>query len=122
MNPIRVFLVDDSAVVRQVLQAALTQDPGIEVVGSAQDPLFAWQRIEGNWPDVLILGQGPRPGLMHGGESLGTVVAHARHDDPPGIAPAQFSDGAKEHIHRWTMVFDQWAVEDLDLKLCPGPG
>ena len=55
MNPIRVFLVDDSAVVRQVLQAALTQDPGIEVVGSAQDPLFAWQRIEGNWPDVLIV-------------------------------------------------------------------
>ena len=55
MNPIRVFLVDDSAVVRQVLQAALTQDPGIEVVGSAQDPLFAWQRIKGNWPDVLIV-------------------------------------------------------------------
>ncbi|MEY2342314.1 chemotaxis response regulator protein-glutamate methylesterase [Acidithiobacillus sp. IBUN Pt1247-S3] len=55
MSPTRVFLVDDSAVVRQVLQAALAQDPGIEIVGSAQDPIFAWQRIQGNWPDVLIV-------------------------------------------------------------------
>ncbi|MDD3761239.1 MAG: chemotaxis response regulator protein-glutamate methylesterase [Acidithiobacillus sp.] len=55
MNPIRVFIVDDSAVVRQILQAALDQDPGIQVQGTAQDPLFAWQRIQGHWPDVLIV-------------------------------------------------------------------
>ncbi|XTI71791.1 protein-glutamate methylesterase/protein-glutamine glutaminase [Acidithiobacillus sp. AC3] len=55
MNPIRVFIVDDSAVVRQILQAALDQDPGIQVQGTAQDPLFAWQRIQGQWPDVLIV-------------------------------------------------------------------
>ncbi|MBU2753234.1 chemotaxis response regulator protein-glutamate methylesterase [Acidithiobacillus sp. CV18-2] len=55
MNPIRVFIVDDSAVVRQILQAALDQDPGIQVQGTARDPLFAWQRIQGHWPDVLIV-------------------------------------------------------------------
>ncbi|WP_308389097.1 chemotaxis response regulator protein-glutamate methylesterase [Acidithiobacillus sp. AMEEHan] len=55
MNPIRVFIVDDSAVVRQILQAALAKDPNIEVQGTAQDPLFAWQRIQGQWPDVLIV-------------------------------------------------------------------
>lgn len=55
MTPIRVFIVDDSAVVRQILQAALHQDPAIHVQGTAQDPLFAWQRIQGQWPDVLIV-------------------------------------------------------------------
>ncbi len=54
--PIRVFIVDDSAVVRQVLQAVLAREPGIEVVGVAPDPLFALQRMQRDgWPDVLVL-------------------------------------------------------------------
>ncbi len=53
---VRVFIVDDSAVVRQVLQAVLARDPGIQVVGVAPDPLFALQRMQREgWPDVLIL-------------------------------------------------------------------
>lgn len=53
---IRVFIVDDSAVVRQVLQAVLARDPGVEVIGVAPDPLFALQRMQREgWPDVLIL-------------------------------------------------------------------
>ncbi|SCC91111.1 fused chemotaxis regulator; protein-glutamate methylesterase in two-component regulatory system with CheA [Thiomonas sp. X19] len=53
---VRVFIVDDSAVVRQVLQAVLLRDPGIEVLGAAPDPLFALQRMQqGGWPDVLVL-------------------------------------------------------------------
>lgn len=55
-DKIRVFIVDDSAVVRQVLQAVLLRDPGIDVIGTAPDPLFALQRMQqGNWPDVLVL-------------------------------------------------------------------
>ncbi len=54
--PIKVMIVDDSAVVRQVLQAVLQRDPGIAVIGAAPDPLFAWQRMQqGQWPDVLVL-------------------------------------------------------------------
>ena len=50
------FIVDDSAVVRQVLQAVLAREPGIEVVGVAPDPLFALQRMQRDgWPDVLVL-------------------------------------------------------------------
>uniref|UniRef100_D5X0G7 Protein-glutamate methylesterase/protein-glutamine glutaminase n=1 Tax=Thiomonas intermedia (strain K12) TaxID=75379 RepID=D5X0G7_THIK1 len=53
---VKVFIVDDSAVVRQVLQAVLLRDPGIEVIGVAPDPLFALQRMQlGQWPDVLVL-------------------------------------------------------------------
>lgn len=55
-SKVRVFIVDDSAVVRQVLQAVLLRDPGIEVLGAAPDPLFALQRMQqGGWPDVLVL-------------------------------------------------------------------
>ena len=55
MKKIQVFVVDDSAVVRQVLQTALTQDPDIAVLATAHDPIFAWDRMQRQWPDVVIL-------------------------------------------------------------------
>jgi len=53
-NPIRVMVVDDSAVVRQTLKELLNQDPGIEVVSVAPDPIFALSKIEADRPDVII--------------------------------------------------------------------
>jgi two-component system chemotaxis response regulator CheB len=52
---IRVFIVDDSAVVREYLQQVLSGKPNIEVIGTAPDPLFALPRMERAWPDVIIL-------------------------------------------------------------------
>jgi two-component system chemotaxis response regulator CheB len=52
---IRVFIVDDSAVVREYLRETLSNHADIEVIGSAQDPLFALPRMEKQWPDVLLL-------------------------------------------------------------------
>ncbi|MEH6347311.1 MAG: chemotaxis response regulator protein-glutamate methylesterase [Bermanella sp.] len=52
---IRVLIVDDSAVVRKVLGEMLTGVAGIEVMGTAQDPIFAQARMEKDWPDVVIL-------------------------------------------------------------------
>lgn len=52
---IRVFIVDDSATVRRVLQDILCADPGIEVIGSAADPVFATEKLKRDWPDVIIL-------------------------------------------------------------------
>lgn len=52
---IKVLIVDDSAVVRQVLTAVLAQAPGIEVIGAASDPLFAMERMRSQWPDVIVL-------------------------------------------------------------------
>ncbi|MDP2786764.1 MAG: chemotaxis response regulator protein-glutamate methylesterase [Pseudomonadota bacterium] len=52
---IRVLLVDDSAVVRQVLSAMLAKDSGIEVIGTASDPLFAMDKMNSDWPDVVVL-------------------------------------------------------------------
>ena len=55
MNRIAVLIVDDSAVVRQVLQAQLAADPEIEVIGAVADPLLAMERMKLRWPDVLVL-------------------------------------------------------------------
>jgi two-component system, chemotaxis family, protein-glutamate methylesterase/glutaminase len=52
---IKVLIVDDSAVVRQVARAALEADPGIEVIGAVPDPLYALERMKSNWPDVIVL-------------------------------------------------------------------
>ncbi|MEE4361489.1 MAG: chemotaxis response regulator protein-glutamate methylesterase [Pseudomonadales bacterium] len=54
-QPVEVFIVDDSAVVRQVLTDLLGSDPGIRVAGSARDPLFALEKMQAAWPDVIVL-------------------------------------------------------------------
>ncbi|HEX6993051.1 MAG TPA: chemotaxis response regulator protein-glutamate methylesterase [Gammaproteobacteria bacterium] len=54
-RPIRVLVVDDSALVRQLLTAVLSEDPGIEVVGTASDPYRAREQIKRLRPDVLTL-------------------------------------------------------------------
>jgi two-component system, chemotaxis family, protein-glutamate methylesterase/glutaminase len=55
MAKIRVLIIDDSALVRQLLSEILSADPAIEVVGTAQDPLIARDRIKQLNPDVLTL-------------------------------------------------------------------
>lgn len=52
---IRVLIVDDSAVVRQIFTQELTRDPEIEVVGTAPDPYVARDKIVELKPDVITL-------------------------------------------------------------------
>ncbi|MCU4155178.1 chemotaxis response regulator protein-glutamate methylesterase [Carboxylicivirga sp. A043] len=52
---IRVLVVDDSAVVRQSLSSILESDPGIEVMGTAADPIIAVKKIQKEIPDVITL-------------------------------------------------------------------
>jgi len=52
---IRVLVIDDSALMRELLTALIASDPAFEVVGAAPDPLVAWERIKTLRPDVLTL-------------------------------------------------------------------
>lgn len=52
---VRVLIVDDSALIRQLLTEVLSGDPHIEVVGAAADPLIAREKIKLLNPDVLTL-------------------------------------------------------------------
>lgn len=52
---IKVLVVDDSAVVRQVLREVLCEAPDINVYAAVSDPIFAMQKMQQEWPDVIVL-------------------------------------------------------------------
>ncbi|CAN1557996.1 CheB Chemotaxis response regulator containing a CheY-like receiver domain and a methylesterase domain [Rhabdaerophilaceae bacterium] len=52
---IRVLVVDDSALMREMISSILASDPSIEVLGSAPDPLVAREKIKALNPDVVTL-------------------------------------------------------------------
>jgi two-component system chemotaxis response regulator CheB len=54
-RPLRVLVVDDSALMRRMLTEILSSDPELEVIGTATDPLVAREKIKQLNPDVLTL-------------------------------------------------------------------
>jgi len=52
---IRVLIVDDSALMRQLLTAILSSDPALEVVGTAPDPIAAEAKLASLQPHVMTL-------------------------------------------------------------------
>ncbi len=55
ISPIKILIIDDSAVVRQALTQIFSSDPQLKVIGTAQDPLFAITKIMKERPDVITL-------------------------------------------------------------------
>lgn len=52
---INVIIIDDSAVVRQVISQILNNSSEINVYAVANDPIFAYAKMKKQWPDVIIL-------------------------------------------------------------------
>jgi two-component system chemotaxis response regulator CheB len=74
-EPIRVLVVDDSALMRKLIPAILARDPSIQVVGTAMDGAFALKKIEELRPDVVTLDlEMPR---MDGIETLRLIMRRA---------------------------------------------
>ncbi len=55
MKKIKVMVVDDSAVIRQVMKEIISSDPSLELCAAVADPVFAMARIKKIRPDVIIL-------------------------------------------------------------------
>lgn len=55
MDKIKVLVIDDSSIARQIISKALKSDPEIEVVGAVPDPYLARDQILSLKPDVLTL-------------------------------------------------------------------
>ena len=127
MKRIKVLIVDDSALVRKMLNEILNSDPGIDVVGVAQDPYIAREKIKELSPDVLTLDvEMPR---MDGLEVLDRV--RQNHADLPviiltastnrAIAEGSLDRGATAYLlkpfdpeHLRQTVFDALGIESPD--------
>jgi len=55
MSKIKVLIVDDSALIRKILSEILNADPNIMVIGTAEDPYDAREKIKKLRPDVITL-------------------------------------------------------------------
>jgi two-component system chemotaxis response regulator CheB len=54
-EPVKVMIVDDSAVVRQVVSGLLAATADLEVIAAVADPLLAIERMKKQWPDIVVL-------------------------------------------------------------------
>lgn len=75
-KPVRVLVVDDSALMRKLIPRILEQDKSVEVVGTAIDGHFALKKIEDLKPDVVTLDL-EMPG-MNGIDTLKTIMRQQR--------------------------------------------
>ncbi len=55
MKKIKVLIIDDSALVRQVLTEMISKRSEFEVIGAPSDPIFAENYMKKEWPDVIIM-------------------------------------------------------------------
>lgn len=54
VSKIKVIVVDDSAVVRQVNRETLERESDIEVIAVCPDPVVALEKMQKQWPDVIV--------------------------------------------------------------------
>lgn len=73
-DPIRVLVVDDSALVRDLVAAILAEDPGLVVVGQATNGLEAVAKAASLRPDLITMDiEMP---LMNGLDAIETIMAN----------------------------------------------
>ncbi len=94
VTPTKVMIVDDSASVRRMLADILQSESGIEIVGTAQDPIIAAKKMRKMLPDVLILDiEMPR---MDGLTFLKKIMS--QHPIPTIICSSLASPGSQAEI------------------------
>lgn len=109
MKPVRVLIVDDSALVRDFLVEILASDKEIEVVGKAVNGVEALEKIATLKPDIVTMdiempkmnGMVAIEQIMGGENSLPILVVTSRDDS--GTAYEAISRGALEVLPRPNM-------------------
>src|SRR5947209_4677806 len=108
VDPIRVLVAEDAPVVRQALAALLAAEPGVELVGAAEDAVEAIELARRELPDVAIVdarmpgGGGARAVreiLLHSPSTV--VVALSAHTDRESVFE-MLDAGAVDYIIKGT--------------------
>lgn len=107
MKTIKLFIVDDSAVVRQTISKLVADDDSIELLGVAADPIFAMAKFKTKGlPDVLILDiEMPRMDGI-------TFLKHIMNENP--IATIICSTAAKSGSSKAIEALQSGAVELIE--------
>lgn len=127
-NPVRILVVDDSVVIRQVLKAFLCQAPDIDVVGVAANGRIALQKLAIEQVDMVLLDV--EMPVMDGLETLREIRSHY-----PAVKVVMFSGqseanaqatmeamslGATDYVSKpSTLTKEGGGVEALKAKLLP---
>jgi two-component system chemotaxis response regulator CheB len=107
-QPVRVLVIDDSALMRKLIPQIIGRDPSIQVIGTAMDGEFGLKKIEELRPQVVTLDlEMPR---MDGMETLKQIMR--RHKLPVIMVSAQTTDGA-------TSTFKALALGAIDFVAKP---
>jgi two-component system chemotaxis response regulator CheB len=118
MSKIHVFLVDDSSVVRRLVTKALSQDPALEVVGTAADGQIALNRLAELQPDVVLLDL--EMPVMDGLKTL--VALRKTHPRLPVIMFSRFTQrGVEATVHALTLGADDYVPkpgDGIDVESC----
>lgn len=94
MNPVRIFLADDHAILRSGLRLLLQREPDFEVVGEASDGRATIETLSQACADVVIMDVA-MPGL-NGIEATSQVLKHC-----PSLAVIMLSMHSDEsYVHR----------------------
>lgn len=120
MNAVRVFLVDDTAVVRRILVQILEEDPGIIVVGTAPDGAEGLRRLGRIEVDVVVLDM-EMPGM--GGLEMLAALRRENLDLPVIVFSSltergammtieALSLGASDYVTKPTMIGSPAAARD----------
>lgn len=139
-NDLRVLVVDDSAMVRQVMQAILGTDRRI-IVRAAADPLIAWGKMQKESPDVVItdlemprmdgltfirkiMAEMPTPVVVCSGlAARGTELALRALEEGAIEVITKPKVGVRDFLHESavTLLDAVWSAAQAQIKRRPGP-
>jgi len=140
-DSLRVLVVDDSAMVRQVMQAILSTDPKIKV-SAAPDPLIAWTKMQKDPPDVVItdlemprmdgltfirkiMAESPTPVVVCSGlAARGTELAVRALEEGAVEVITKPKVGVRDFLHESavTLLDAVWSASEAQVKIRPLPG
>jgi two-component system chemotaxis response regulator CheB len=110
--PVRVLVVDDSALMRKLIPQILQTDPSIQVVGTAMDGNFGLKKIEEVKPQVVTLDL-DMPG-MSGLDMLKEIMV--RHPVPVIVVSSHSTQGASVTLQALSMGAFDFVAKPIDVS------